>query len=291
MQSFTRNKESPMRRLLILALCAAVLTVAVPAVAQDDEEGLKDHPLFPRMAGFYIIDGENLEFGAFDYVVGEDKTQHAEGKYLKLHYMLKDGAKNPGAIAIVRNYRNALTAKGGTVLLQDADNNGGTMAAKAKVGGRMVWLQVEVHNGGETYTMHVIEEEAMTQQIEMNADAMAAELAKTGKVTLRSIQFDTGKATLKAESSAVLDQVVALLKQDAALKLEVQGHTDNVGAAAANLKLSQDRAAAVKDYLVTTGGIAAARLTTAGFGDTKPVAPNTTDDGRAQNRRVELVKK
>jgi len=89
----------------------------------------------------------------------------------------------------------------------------------------------------------------------------------------------------------MLDQVVALLKQDQSLKLEVQGHTDNVGAAAANLKLSQDRAAAVKDYLVTTGGIAAARLTTAGFGDTKPVAPNTTDEGRAQNRRVELVKK
>jgi outer membrane protein OmpA-like peptidoglycan-associated protein len=267
------------------------MLAAVPAVAQDDEAGLKDHPLLARMAGYYINDGESLDFGAFDFTVAGDKTQHAEGKYLKLLYMLKDGAKNPGPIGIARNYRNALQAKGGSVLVQDVDNGGGTMAAKVSVNGRTTWVQVEVNNSGESYTLHVIDEEAMAQQIEMSADAMAAELAKTGMVTLRSIQFDTGKATLKPESAVILDQVVALLKQDATLKLEVQGHTDNVGAPAANLKLSQDRALGVKDYVVTKGGVAAARLTTAGFGDTKPVAPNTTDEGRAQNRRVELVKK
>jgi OmpA-OmpF porin, OOP family len=280
-----------MRRWLPLALCLASLIVAAPALAQDDEAGLKDHPFLSRMPGFYINDGQDLEFGAFDFQLPGDKEQHAEGRYRKLQYLLKDGAKNPGAIAVARNYRNALIAKGGTVLFQDVDNNGGTMSAKATAGGRTIWVQVELHNGGEAYTLHVLEEQAMEQQLELTADAMAAELEKSGKVTLRSIQFDTGKATLKAESSAILDQVVALLKQDEALKLEVQGHTDNVGAAAANLKLSQDRAAAVKDYLVAKGGIGATRLTIAGFGDTKPVAPNTTDDGRAQNRRVELVKK
>ena len=72
---------------------------------------------------------------------------------------------------------------------------------------------------------------------------------------------------------------------------EIQRHTDNVGQAATNLKLSQDRAAAVKAYLVQTFGVPAARLSTAGFGDTKPVAPNTAEAGRAQNRRVELVGK
>ena len=80
-------------------------------------------------------------------------------------------------------------------------------------------------------------------------------------------------------------------RSDAALKLEIQGHTDNVGGAAANLKLSQDRAAAVKAYLVQTHGVAADRLTTAGLGDTKPIADNGSEDGRAKNRRVELVKK
>ena len=280
-----------MRRWLPAALCLVSLLAAVPALAQEDEAGLKDHPALARMAGFYIHDGKDLEFGAFDFSVGEDKTQQAEGKYLQLEYLLKDGAKNPGAVAIARNYRNALVAKGGAVLFQNVDNGGGTMAAKVTLNGRPVWVQVEVHNNGESYTLHVLEEAAMTQQLEMSADVMAAELAKSGRITLRSIQFDTGKATLKPESAGILDQVVTLLKNDEALNLEVQGHTDNVGAAAANLKLSQDRAAAVKDHLVAKGGIAANRLTTAGFGDTKPVGPNTTDEGRAQNRRVELVRK
>jgi len=74
------------------------------------------------------------------------------------------------------------------------------------------------------------------------------------------------------------------------LKLEIQGHTDNVGAKDANLKLSRDRADSVKAYLVK-GGVVASRLTTAGFGDAQPVADNGTEEGRAQNRRVVLVKK
>ncbi len=105
-----------------------------------------------------------------------------------------------------------------------------------------------------------------------------------------NILFDTGKATIKPESAAALAPIGELLKSDPALKLEIQGRTDTVGAAAANLKLSQDRAAAVKAYLVQTLGADASRLTTTGFGGTKPVAENTTDEGRSQNRRVELVK-
>jgi outer membrane protein OmpA-like peptidoglycan-associated protein len=81
-----------------------------------------------------------------------------------------------------------------------------------------------------------------------------------------------------------------VLKNDPMLMLHIVGHTDNVGAAAANLKLSRDRAASVKTYLVQTFGIDEARLTAAGFGDTKPVASNQTEDGRAQNRRVELIR-
>ena len=130
----------------------------------------------------------------------------------------------------------------------------------------------------------------MEQKVEFTAMELAKALNDTGSVALHNILFDTGKATLKAESAAALAPVGELLKSDPALKVEIQGHTDNVGQAAANLRLSQDRATAVKAYLVQTFSIPAARLTTAGFGDTKPVAPNT-EAGRAQNRRVELVKK
>jgi OOP family OmpA-OmpF porin len=81
-----------------------------------------------------------------------------------------------------------------------------------------------------------------------------------------------------------------MLTDHADLKLVIEGHTDNVGAAAANQALSEKRAAAVRRALVETYGVAADRLTTKGFGATKPVAPNTTVEGRQNNRRVELVK-
>jgi len=120
---------------------------------------------------------------------------------------------------------------------------------------------------------------------------LAKALNERGSVAVHGILFDTAKATIKPESAAALAPIGELLKTSPDLKLEIQGHTDNVGQVAANLKLSQERAAAVKDYLVKNFGIEAARLTTAGFGDTKPVDDNKTDAGRAENRRVELVKK
>jgi len=157
--------------------------------------------------------------------------------------------------------------------------------------GKNIYLVVTLYNRGDSYELTVVEEAAMEQKVEFSAMELARALNDKGMVALHNILFDTGKATLKPESAAALAPVGELLTNDGALKLEIQGHTDNVGAPAANLKLSQDRAAAVKSYLVQTFAIAPARLTTAGFGDTKPVAPNTADAGRAQNRRVELVKK
>jgi outer membrane protein OmpA-like peptidoglycan-associated protein len=131
----------------------------------------------------------------------------------------------------------------------------------------------------------------MAQHVEFTAMELAAALKAKGSVALHNILFDTGKATLKLESAAALIPVGDLLRADPSLKLEIQGHTDNTGGAAANLKLSQDRAAAVRAHLVQTYDIANDRLTTAGYGDTKPIADNATEDGRSQNRRVELVKK
>jgi outer membrane protein OmpA-like peptidoglycan-associated protein len=88
----------------------------------------------------------------------------------------------------------------------------------------------------------------------------------------------------------VLKEIAATLKEHGDLKILIEGHTDNVGAAASNLALSDQRAAAVKAALVADYGLSADRITTQGLGDTKPSAPNTTAAGRAQNRRVEIVK-
>jgi OmpA-OmpF porin, OOP family len=115
-------------------------------------------------------------------------------------------------------------------------------------------------------------------------------LAETGRVTAEGIFFDTNSDRLRPESAPVLGQIGEMLAQHADMRLAIEGHTDNVGAAAANQTLSQKRAAAVKAYLVDKHAIDAARLTATGFGASKPVAPNDAEDGRQKNRRVELVK-
>jgi outer membrane protein OmpA-like peptidoglycan-associated protein len=177
------------------------------------------------------------------------------------------------------------------MLLSDVDASGGRAVAVLPVGGKNIWLQIDVSNGGEVYDLTVVEEAGMEQKVEFTAAELARTLHETGTVALHGILFDTGKATIRTESSAILASIRDVLTADPALTLEVQGHTDNVGTAASNLKLSQERAAAVKTYLVQKLGVAPGRLVTSGFGDTRPVADNTTEDGRSRNRRVELVKR
>jgi len=106
-------------------------------------------------------------------------------------------------------------------------------------------------------------------------------------VVLRNVFFDVNKYDLKIESQVELDKLVQLLKENSTVRVQIEGHTDNVGKPADNMKLSQNRAAAVVKYLVSNG-ISVARLVPKGFGSTKPVADNKTEEGRAQNRRTEV---
>jgi OmpA-OmpF porin, OOP family len=115
-------------------------------------------------------------------------------------------------------------------------------------------------------------------------------LTEKGRVATQGIYFDTGSDRIRPESTPTLKEIGAMLTDHSDLKLTIEGHTDNVGNAAANQDLSQRRAAAVKAYLVANHGVDSSRLSSAGFGDKKPAAPNTTPEGRQQNRRVELVK-
>ncbi|HEX6533268.1 MAG TPA: OmpA family protein [Gemmatimonadaceae bacterium] len=115
-------------------------------------------------------------------------------------------------------------------------------------------------------------------------------IAATGRVSTHGILFATGSSTISPESTPTLKEIGDMLEAHPELKLVIEGHTDNVGAAAANQTLSEQRAAAVKQYLVSTYHIDAARLQAKGYGASKPVASNDTPEGRQQNRRVELVK-
>jgi outer membrane protein OmpA-like peptidoglycan-associated protein len=271
-------------------MAAAICLCAAPVLAQDkDADGSKDHPMFSRMPGYYIEDYDAQDFSKLELEIDPPRT--VEGRYWKISYWLKEGARKVGPVQLARNYTDLMIKRGGRKLVDDVDSGGGTSIAQMPVEGKNIYLQVKISNSGEVYDLYVLEEAAMEQKIEFTAMELAKALNGHGSVALHSILFDIGKATLKPESAAALAPVGELLKSDAALEIEIQGHTDNVGQAAANLKLSQDRAAAVKAYLVQTFAIPVARLTTSGFGDTKPVAPNTAETGRAQNRRVELVKR
>lgn len=123
------------------------------------------------------------------------------------------------------------------------------------------------------------------------ASSIADEIRQAGRVgfTDEEVHFDTAQAKIVGEDQAVLNEVVKALQQNPDWRMRVLGHTDSTGDAAANQKLSQARAEAVRNYL-TGHGIDAGRLQLAGLGEAQPEAPNSTESGRAENRRVELIK-
>lgn len=129
------------------------------------------------------------------------------------------------------------------------------------------------------------------KMVTVSAGDMSKSIAATGKVALYGIYFDTNKSVVKPESKPTLDQIAQLLKSQPTLKLGVVGYTDNVGGADANLALSKRRSEAVVRALVEDYNVAESRLTPTGAGMGSPLASNDSEDGRAKNRRVELVKK
>lgn len=273
------------KRVAILPLVCAFALGSFSARAQEGEPA-KDHPSVPRFPGMVMLSGTETDFNGFDFQISADeKTKRAEGKSWEFEYGLKEGARHPSPLEIVRNYANQFTSRGGKVLYQASDNSVSTMMMP--LGGGERWLRLQTN--GDSIIMNIIETAAMIQKVEFSADQMAEQAASTGKITLHGILFDTAKTEIKPESNPVLDEVAAMMKKSAGLKFRIEGHTDNVGAKASNLTLSKGRAAAVKTALVARG-IDGARLTSDGLGDTKPVADNATDDGRQQNRRVELIK-
>jgi len=138
--------------------------------------------------------------------------------------------------------------------------------------------------------IQIVEAKAMaTGQVMVSTDALKKGLEAEGRMALYGLYFDTGKSAIKPESVPQLEQMAQLLQQNPALKVHIVGHTDNAGALAANLALSQQRAQAVVDALITQHKIAAPRLSARGVANLSPVANNRDEGGRSKNRRVELV--
>jgi OmpA-OmpF porin, OOP family len=274
---------------LIVVFCSLFLLHAGTgfSVAQvQDIKGSKDHPLLSRMPDFHITGYKDTEFDSYKFINEDKKPESIEGHKYFIEYNLNPGVAEPGELKIRRNVQDALKKIGGKVVFDDNFNKASTIVVKKD--NRETW--VEVRSYAKMYRLNIVEREIMKQEIVANAEAMGNDINNTGHVAVYGIFFDTGKADIKPESDAAIEQISKLLMSNAAMKVYVVGHTDNVGTIEANMKLSKDRADAVVNALVTKYGIQAARLKSYGVASLVPVASNDNEEGRAKNRRVELVK-
>jgi outer membrane protein OmpA-like peptidoglycan-associated protein len=272
-----------------------LLLATVPLVAQDEEEApkLADTPYFSSMPSYAVVEANDKEFDAWNFYNGTACVTVEGRKFYRL-YTLKAGAKQASELQIARNYANAIKSMGGTVIFdgQATDecvvNRGYRMVVgKVAKGSDELWAEIISWADGWEYSITVIVKEAMKQDV--TAGGLFEALNRDGHVALY-INFDTGEATIRPDSQPVIDQVAEMLQTNPGLVLSVEGHTDNVGAPASNKLLSENRAKAVVAALAAKG-IDGKRLSAVGWGQDKPVADNSTDEGRAKNRRVELVKK
>ncbi len=277
-----------MKKTLGLLLIVLALGGAAPAVAQQkDVTGCQDSPLFTRMPGYWIQGCKEVQFDAYAFTVGPNKkTESVEGHIWKSTYYPQANMKPvPSELQIMRNHENALKQQGGTVVYGEKSK----ATYRLTKGGKEIWVEIRTDFTGK-YWLTILEKAEMAQDVVANAEALAQGLKTEGHMVVKGILFDTGKATIKPESAQAIGEVAKLLQADPNLKVFVVGHTDTVGSVESNLKLSQDRAEAVLQSLVRDHGIAAARLRSFGCGPFAPVASNDSEDGKARNRRVELVK-
>lgn len=280
-----------MKKMLLLAISAFLFQLSF---AQDaDEEGCKDHPLFNRMPKFRI--GACISnFNAVAVRYAAEKTEEKEGNVTKIGYSFhpaNEEEKPPSPLQVIRNYENAILKNGGKKLYSSI--NDGPMGASFLLTQKEKTYYVVIDNMTpgrddvcDGYELIIIETAPMKQEIA--ATEMFEALEREGSVALY-FNFETGKSTIKPESQKTVDQIAEMMKANPSLKVSIEGHTDNVGTLLNNKTLSEARAKAVMKA-VTAAGIDASRLAAKGWGHEKPVADNKTEEGKAKNRRVEIVK-
>lgn len=298
---------------------ALILAISVGAAAKD-VAGSADHPLIGRFEGAVINAYDFKDFDEYELLTGPVKGKKAasakklSGKMYRIAYKLAPGHS---LAEISRNYQLKLEKSGFDILYQCQDKSCGRgdfgyrietmpipkmtvdnwnfryLAAMQHGDSGLVHAAILISVDANKYAriqVFVVEAEAMKFRM-VDADAMAKAISETGRVALYGIYFDTDKAVIKPESRPTLEEIAAFLKQRPGLAVVVVGHTDNQGKLDYNMQLSRRRAKAVAQSLAADFGIKNARLTAAGVGFLAPVAPNATEDGRALNRRVELIER
>lgn len=296
-----------------------LVSLTIVSTAQDRTlEGAQDHPLVSRFPGSVIVRHQSVEFDelliplAEATAIGEfADTKRVNGKVTRLTYEMPKGHST---LEVVQSYSQALASAGFKILFSCAMEECGPhlyfqklerpfiidkdhryfAAAKDLPQGR-VYVSARVYTTARgdppvRAMIEIAEERGMEEGlIKIDAQAMAHELEKSGHVAIYGVYFDTNESEIRQGSEASLNEMAKLLKMRPELKVYIVGHTDSVGTLAHNMELSQRRAEAVVDVLLSTYGVEAARLMASGVGPYAPIASNQTEFGRARNRRVELV--
>lgn len=307
----------------ILAVFFALLCfLATPVYALDhDIDGSSDHPLISRYPGSHISTYEAKDFDEYDLPLGKpvqavpvtfEKSKHLEGKITRIGYEVP---ATTSVFKIFKNYENALKKSGFKTLFSCAKqacgdttkwqgffvkheiygyNDQRVLSTHKTINGKDVYIFVYVgdESGRNAVGLDVVEVKAMqTGLVEITADQLLQKLQSEGKVALYGIHFNVDKATLLPKSNKTIKAIAGALNKDKKLRVYVVGHTDDSGSNDHNMELSNLRAQAVVKELVGKFKINQNRVLPQGVGPYAPVSTNGTDEGRALNRRVEIIKR
>ncbi|WP_137046030.1 OmpA family protein [Pseudolabrys sp. FHR47] len=304
-----------------VAVFTAAFVAAFPAsdaLAQNrDVAGARDYPGIGRFSGSVITGYQTKDFDAVRLQAAAFKdgqptdARTLEGRVTRIAYRTGPG---PSILEVSRNFENQLGKAGfETLLACNADDCGGIpfsekidalpipamwidgfdyryFAGHKRDGNADIYATVITSkNNDDIYAQLVVAVVGALENKMIDAAAMAKGLGEKGHIAIYGIYFDTDKAVIKPESAPTLAEMAKLLGGQPALNVFIVGHTDNQGSFEHNMTLSRQRADAVAAALATTYKIPRGRMKTAGLGFLAPVGSNATDEGRALNRRVELV--
>ena len=269
-------------------------------------------PYFSLIEGYQAVkdsyESKDVDFDRYEFFDGT-KLISVEGRLTTI-YAVNENGKGPAAFKIMKTYESLVKDLGGVKVFEGKNydrfsrnfeysdprhrpdhkikSEFGVYAVRLP--DKEIWVEVFVDNySKDDYYLTVVEKKNLEVKAHLlSADEMKQAIAANGHVALY-INFDFDKADIKPDSQPIIDEIVKLLKEKPDLNLIVEGHTDNAGKPDYNKQLSDKRAKAVMSAVVAKG-VEAKRLKAVGYGQEKPIADNNTDEGRAKNRRVELVK-
>lgn len=310
------------RKFLWITVFLALFSITSILQAQEDVKGSKDHPVISRFPGSYIYHYDQKDFYEFYLLLGpvkssaikEAKKEKLEGKVTLIQYQTPSAKTS---YEIFKNYERAIKEAGFQILYigrgeeikgikefckhngflfyaDVSDDPKGLFHISAKNSQGTIALSVSIMssdnpNMGPKVYLGIVEKSQLETGL-ITAKDMLIEMNQKGHVAIYGIYFDFDKADIKPESESTIKEIAKLLKENPNLKLYIIGHTDNVGKLEYNLDLSRRRAEAVVKELTTKYGIDKSRLIPFGVGPLAPVTSNDMEEGRAKNRRVEIVK-